>query len=89
MLVVHHPGPVTRAKGTSISFNCGGKVAGTTLADAVVDGTTLRIRVPDAAIPDFVAAGEELASIWIETRNSQGPANVLETATTREAFPLR
>lgn len=91
VLVYHHPGSVTHAARTTISFNCGdgSDLHVADLAPARLKGTTLVIRVPNAALPDWVRPRHRLSRIWIEARQGIGLANVLDTATTRSSFPLR
>jgi hypothetical protein len=89
VVIVHHPGSVTSQRHTEISFNCNGRVQSATLPAATVKGTTLSIRVPDKVLPKWLRARHDLSDIWLETRSSQGLANVLDTAQARGTFPLR
>lgn len=89
VVIIHHPGSATSQRRTAISFNCNGRVQAAELPAATVDGNTLFIRVPDRALPDWVRARHHLSDIWLETRNSAGLANVLDTAHSRGTFPLR
>lgn len=91
VLVYHHPGSVTHAARTSISFNCGdgSDLYVAELPLARVKGTTMVVRVPDDALPDWVSPAHRLSRIWVEARQGIGLANVLDTATTKSSFPLR
>lgn len=89
VVIIHHPGSVTSQRHTEISFNCNDRVRTAALPAAKVNGTTLSIRVPDGALPHWLRARHHLSDIWLETRNSQGLANVLDTARSQGTFPLR